>query len=92
MREVVQLKELFDEPLKFDAPNSQLVSTLLNVPTFKTDGDFRIGLDRIMQHMFEEAGEDKVVRAVLDYLKTNCKTLLLEELARITPMPKVSRA
>ena len=83
LRDAVLLCEKFGEPLEIESSNSKTVSTLLNVPAFKSEEEFKGGLDSIMQHLFEEGGPDKVVRTILKYFQSKCNKELLEELSRI---------
>ena len=67
LREIVQLKDKFKEPLQYESIDSRTISTLLNFPVFKTHDEFVSGLDSLMGHIFEAGtGPDKVIRSIMD--------------------------
>lgn len=70
LREIVELKELHDEPLPFESQNSFLVPTLLSLPTLriKTKDGFNTGVDKVKREQQSEIAEDVVVRSVVKYL------------------------
>ena len=89
LREIVELKKMYNEPLSYESLNSKKNSLLIDVSHFKSEDDFITNLDGWMTQMFDIDGSESVIRCVLHYLKMNCPDELANELRKQQLAPKM---
>ena len=69
LREIVELKEEYSEPLSFEGVNSRVQSTVVRLSQHRRSDELQLDVDRVMKKLFEGGGEHhEVIAAILDYL------------------------
>jgi|Transcript_14704 hypothetical protein len=81
LREIVQLKQSYGEPLKFESQNSVQKTELMPVGNDGVSGP----LDTV----FEKLGEEMAIESILKYLTERHQAKLLAELTKLKLIPKL---